>query len=470
MARSGEKKVRKGLRQTNKFPTGAVSNNPSRGGGILRDLLKGMLFIAFVLAIKLVVESTTVGKQLHSMSYNLLQLSLSAERMPVTIVDISDLEPQGFNLDGQVAKATPRDTLGKIIEAITEHQPKAIGVDVDFSPEDDDYVSPHDPDFFQFCLDIQRQRGVPIFLGIRRTMTQPAAKWLGEDKYQGLAANIFIPKDSKRMLSELVVEGTPPPGLSERDFKPSKSMSVALAEAYGQEAGESPHLLQRLRAAVIEGLHQVGFIEKTSDRQLGPRLRVKDFLVDFSPLETIEPLRTIDPVVLRDQSQRQRFQGKVVMIGDESQDKARDSFVVPARGQPYSGVFLHACATYTLIKAPLYEVTEQGRLSIDIIFLLAILVTVTLIRLYYKNRSSEEVAVHRLQGFFTVLVVIVALVIGVVLAPVTRVMWDDFFLALTGIMFHPSIERNTEKVWQHIRRHTSSFFHRLVFKNGKSSE
>src|SRR3989442_4773855 len=113
------------------LPTNARHN---RGREIWRDLLKGLLFIALVPALKLAVEWTTFGKHLELMSYNLLQLQLPSKRVPVTILDISDLEPQVFNIDGQTGKATPRESLRGMIAAIAEQEPKAIGVDIDFSP------------------------------------------------------------------------------------------------------------------------------------------------------------------------------------------------------------------------------------------------------------------------------------------------------------------------------------------------
>ncbi|MEN3336089.1 MAG: hypothetical protein V7641_5454 [Blastocatellia bacterium] len=445
-------------------------NDPRRRGrAIWRDLLKGLLFIALVLVIKLLVERTTLGKQLDLMSYNLLQLQLSSEHLPITVVDISDLEPQTFNIDGQTGKATPRAPLRAMIEAIADQQPRAIAIDMDFSPAENRYIHPRDPEFFQFCLDLQKQSGVQVFLGIRRSLTKSPAEWLGDATYQPLAANIIIPNDSKRMVSLIRIENQSNPGVSGEEAQPSRALSVALADAYGREADAAPGLMQRLRSVLIEGLHRIEFIEAMSEKRLRPGLTVEDFLIDFSPLESLKPLRTINPVVLRDQSQRQQFQGKVVLLGDGALNKATDTFVVPAREQPYPGVFLHACAAYTLIKAPLYEVTWKGRLGIDMLFSTVILFTVILIRLYYKNRTEAKVATHRLQGFLTLLVVLIAIIGGVVFVRATRVMWPDFFLALTGVIFHPAIERHLESLWKPVRKHAPAAFQRLLFEQNKEA-
>lgn len=453
-------------RQDSEFPGRESGEKRGRGGEILRDLLKGLLVIALVLAVKLAVERTALGKQLELACYNLLQLQLSTEPAPVTVVDTSDLKPEDYDIDGQVGTATPREPLRKMLAAITEHKPKAIGIDIDLSPDEYGYIHPNDPDFFEFCLDMRRQRGVPIFLGIYRTMGEPPAKWLGDAKYEELAASILIPNDTKRMLSEIKIESEQRPGGSAA--KSSKAMSVVLSDAYRRGLDDSPGWLQKVHGSVLEGLHRLGFIEKVSEKPLGSGLTVADFLVDYSNINSIDTVRTLDPVVLRDRSQRGRFEGKVVLLG--ASDSAKDLFPVPGHGNKlYPGVLLHASAVNTLIKAPLYEVTHKGRLYIDLLFALAILVPVILIRLYYRNRHSDEVAHHRLQGLLTIIVVLAAVVVGVMSVRFTRVMWDDFLLAIGAIVFHPSIERHLVNAWGWFRRNAPGAVARLVFTRKKEN-
>lgn len=416
-----------------------------RGREIWRDVLKGVLFFALVLAIKLSAEHTDFGKQLRVMSYNVLQTHLSSQPVPITVVDISDLPPKDYIVHGQTVTATPREPLKEMIQAIADQQPRAIGIDIDFSP-DENGILPSDPEFFQFCLDLSKQRGLSIFLGIKRTMTTPPAEWLGTAKYQDLAANILIPKDNKRMLNLLRVEAGHGP---EETSKPSRAISALLADAYGQEPGALA-LGQRLHKPITNWLVTARLIEKFSEKQLGSGLSAEDFLVDYSPLESIET-NTIKAADLGNPDQRERLQGRVVLIGDATLGKATDTFVVPARDQPYPGVFLHACGTYTLIKAPLYELTGMGHVVLDVLLSGAILAGIVLISLRYKDQEEREAAAHRWQGLFTLLIVLMAIIIGVVFVRITRIMWDDFFLALTLLILHPSIERHTENFWQRMR-------------------
>ncbi len=452
-------------------PAVAAGEPHGRNGEIFRDLLKGLLVIALVLALKLVVERTAFGKQLELACYELLQLRLSADRVPVTIVDISDLKPQPYDIAGQTGTATPREPLRKLLAAITEQNPRAVGLDIDFSPEDDVYIRPDDPDFFQFCLDMQRQRGVPIFLGIYRTMGEPPSKWLGDAKYEDLAANILIPRDKRRMLREIKVESEQGAAAGSEGSKPSKAISVALADAYKRGLGDAPGWAQRAHESVLESLEGVELIEQVSERQLGSGLTVADFLVDFSPIDSIETIRTLDPAVLRDRSQRGRFEGKVVLLGAASLDaEGDDQFSVPGHEQQYRGVLLHACAVYTLIRAPLFEVTHKGRLYIDLLFSLAIIGTITLIRFYYRGRTTDEVATHRLQGLLTILVVLVAILVGIICVRLTRVMWDDFLLALTALAFHPSIERRMGSSWAWFRKYVPVGFRRVIFTTKEGNQ
>jgi CHASE2 domain-containing sensor protein len=463
----GKKRVgdAEGPRRVVPLPAPATDVSRRRGKDILRDLFKGLFFIVLVLVVKVAVEHTAVGKHIHAASYEWLQRQLVADEVPVTVVDIGDLEPEEFNVNGLTGRATPREPLRKLIAAITEHQPAAIGIDIDFSPDESGYIHPSDPEFFQFCLDMRRQRGVPIFLGIRRKLGKPSAEWLGGDEYEELAANILIPRDGRRMLREVKVGGASGAGVPAQASRPSKALSAALADAYSHRAGDAARWFGPIREAVVGGLQRVGFVEGVSEKRLGPGLTVEEFLVDFSPLDSIEPIRTVNPVVLRDQSQRQRFHNKIVILGDASPDKATDTFNVPGHEQrTYSGALVHACAAYTLSKARLYEVTGKGRLGIDIIFLLSILLTITFIRLYYRKRTSVEVATHRLQGVFTVLVVVAAFLFGVVFVSATRVMWDDFFLALLALAYHPWIERHLGKMWRRLWTYLRRLFGGLLFQ------
>jgi CHASE2 domain-containing sensor protein len=444
--------------------TGPAARERYHRRQLWRDALKGILFIGLGLSISFLIEHTKFGKHLELMGYNFLQTQLSNQPAPLAIVDISDLARKDFIVNGEMVTATPRAALKEMIQAIADQQPKAIGIDVDFSPDENGYILPSDPEFFQFCLDLAKQKGVPIFLGIRRTIAKPSAEWLGEAKYQDLAANILVPRDSKRMLSLLKVEDNPAPNAAEEKARPSKTMSALLAEAAGRT--ESASAFSRFHASLMKRLAGTGLLEKFSERQLEPGLEVQDFLIDYGPLESIETIPATDAAPLRDPSQRARLQGRMVLIGDATLGKAVDTFVVPGRDQPYPGVFLHACAAYTLLKAPLYELTRKGHIAIDVLLSSLILVTIILASFRYADQESRERATQRLEGILTLVIVVAALVVGVVFVRVTRIMWDDFFLVLILLVFHPSIEGRVEKLWVKAKRrgHSPALGHETALR------
>jgi|ERR1700686_1015501 len=395
---------------------------------ILRDLLKGALFVVLVLAVKLGVEHTTPGKQIELLGYNTLQHQLSSQSVPVQVVDISELPASEITIDGVAYKATSRETLTKIIDAIAEQEPEAIGVDLDFSPDNNGYITPSDPDFFKYCLD----RGLPIFLGIQRTQILPPDAWLNSEQYEKLAASITIPRQDTKKMPSWIQSGT--------NFKPGRTMSAALARAFGESHCILGNLLQRM-----------GLAEQISRKEIGHGGSVGEFLVDYSPLNTLIESRTIAKSADAIRVQKQTLRNKIILIGDATPGSGRDAFVVSDRTESVPGVYVHACAAYTLAVAPLYELKWQGRVAIDALLSVSILLMITGIRLRFAA-GPYRVATDRLQGTFTTLIVFAAVVFGVLFVRLTCVMWSDFILALGAIVLHPSIARRMENLWMFIRR------------------
>jgi hypothetical protein len=91
---------------------------------VRRDVLKGILFILIILSIKLLIEGTTFGKHLELMDYGFLQTQLSPERVPVTIVNVSGLAQKDFVANGEIVRATPREPLKEMIQALAEQSRK----------------------------------------------------------------------------------------------------------------------------------------------------------------------------------------------------------------------------------------------------------------------------------------------------------------------------------------------------------
>jgi hypothetical protein len=290
-----------------------------------------------------------------------------------------------------------------------------------------------------------------VFLGIKRTIGNPAAEWLGDERNEELAASILVPRDTRRMVSLIEVEQESAPENGERRITTVSSMSRRLASVWGQQ----------IDPPVQSQLLKWGVLEKLSERHLDYGVSPADFLVDYGPLDSIEIIPATDARALSDGARRDKIFGQLVLIGDATLGKETDVFSVPGRQQQlYPGVFLHACGAYTLIKAPLYELTRLGHIVIDFLLAGMILGALVLIGLFYHDPKTRERATDRLRGFLTFLTVAAAIVIGVVFVRVTRIMWDDFFLALILLVFHPAIEARAEGLWAQVEKVFSRGRHR----------
>lgn len=194
-----------------------------------------------------------------------MQRQLSPNEPPIQIIDITDLKVVSYKWpNGEVVEATPRDKLEELIRAIAEQEPKAIGVAIDFSPDAKGYITPVDEDFFEFCMSQQ----VPVFLGVSRTANigLPPEVWLGSEKYESLAVSTVIPKKG--------IEKMPSVVQAHEDYEESRTMSSALADTYGQ-----------IHCKGAEVLQHWGLAEQFAEHKIKEG-KVKEFVVDYSPLQT----------------------------------------------------------------------------------------------------------------------------------------------------------------------------------------
>lgn len=446
MKRRGNKNTRRAARAKARPPSKHMSDR-SRAKVILFDGLTGALFIAVMVLLKLAVEHTAFGKQMELAGYNLIQLQLSHKEIPVTVVDISDWKTAANIANGH--EVTSRDELRKLIEALANQKPRAIGIDVDFGPEDNDYVTPFDPEFFEFCKKLREEQGVPVFLGIHRTQSLPPDLWLGSEDYKSLAAAIAMPDKGNRK-APLWIK---PEGSSEE----GPTMSLALAEAYRKAEGQSEQHSFSLPHWMVEPVSEASFSRGGT---------AAEFLIDFSPLEDLQApdhtLRLALPSAIS--SQAALLRDRVILIGEATLDKTSDTFIAPGREDITPRIFQYACGVYTLIKNPLYELTGWGRLFIDVLLSGMILIIVSSIRWYYKDRTPKQVAAHRLQKFLTFIVGLAAIIFGVLFVRAHHVMWDDFILVVVALLLHSSVEHYSEIMWKWAKRGTTPAYDKLIFE------
>jgi hypothetical protein len=403
------------------------------------DVRRSLILSTFIVAATVAVEHTNVGQKLERAGYDLLQTRLKTAAVPITIVDISRLRPRP-------GAATPRGTLREAIDAIADQAPRAIGVDIDFSPDEWGYLDARDPEFFRFCLDTRARKGVPVFLGVGRTVLKPPRLWLGDPQFRGLAAQILTPRDNAQMLLRI------------GDEPVNRSMGALLADAYLWGETEAPR-----SGGLASALERWGLAEKSFSRDLGG-FSIEEIHVDYGALDVIRRQVMIDlnPIVLRSPSERSRFEGNVVLLGD-TEGAATDHIHV--RGHDYPGVMFHASAAYTLLAGPLYTVTPAGRLAIDITCILAVLLVLGALHAIYRRQGeSRSLAEGRLHTVLTILLLLLPAIAGILLVRATRLLWSDFLLTGTALLIHPRLERHLANLGSILRTAGARLYRSVMFE------
>lgn len=401
---------------------------------IYLTFLKTFFLAGLLLIVNWIGEQTTLGNSIKLATYGLLQHRLAANfnksDLPIVVLDISGL-PQTSSTENK-SSYTSRQALRELIAAAAGSGARAVGIDIDFSPDQDGYISPDDPNFFQFCLQIKEITGVPIYLGINRSQSMPASAWLGEERYKELAATTMEPRDSRRMLRWFQTVNN-----RQRSF----SISASLAGAFNDS-------MNKPSAGLVWAIR--------SERDLKERyFSAKEFWVDYGPLDVFEQhiIPTTNSAVIRGQSRQ--LQGRVVLFGDIVSGKARDISVVPGRRDPVPGALVHACATYTLLNKPLYSLTFLGRMTVDFFISFVLIGGMLIIQMTFRRKGQWAALINNFQVLFIVVIAGMVILVGWGLVDKTRLLWDDCFLVAVVLLAYKPIERGarylrhvTPKIWQ----------------------
>jgi len=402
---------------------------------VISYLLVGILGSLLLVFLKLEFEESDMGRRGEVLAYDILQWQLpsfSPKELPVVVVDIS-AKPVG-------EEATPRDFIRRLVEAIAKNKkgkPIAIAVDIDFSPSEDGWITPADPVFFDSCLKIRGDTGVPVFLGMYRTKAEPPDTWLGLPKYADLAAMIAIHKDDQRRVPIWIH--------ANRSSERLRALSLALAEKYPKPLPKPSKLL----IPFIKGNDNAD-AQYFADPQSG--FAYSDLPVNYSKFEQIyhERLATISPNSVDEFSDR--FVNKLVIIGDPKSPD--DQVPIPGTNEVIGGVFVHASATYTLVEQPLYEFRKWVRFALD--FLISILVVIGVGHSRFLHPDRPDVWRER-QTKSIVMAMLLVVIAGIAFFRITHVLWLDFTLVLFALLLHPAVEssihalcRRVARVWHRV--------------------
>ena len=410
---------------------------PEKKREIGRDFLLGLVCTVVLIALKIWVGQSAFGQQVNLAAYTLIQRHLASTAPAletIRVVNLGDLSPQANPADRSGQAVTPRVRLRRLITDVVSQRPAAIGMDVDFSPDEKGYADPADPFFFGFC----RRQGVPIFLGVKRSLPLPSRDWLGAEEYNGLAASLAgPPHDPRYYFASTTAAGAdrPLPTLAARLF-PYAAPPTRLpwprwmAEQTGEDRpvdDTTPQGRALLAEKFSVDYSQLGRLmaagENTPSGGVARHVGLSAYYTSAST--------PCDP--------RDVLCDKVVLIGDAQAKDGTDLF--PLFGRMVPGVYIHACATYTLSRLPLYDLTPRGQVALDLLFSVPLLVGLACLRTYAARKWERPLAVERLQGVSVLLMVALVLVVGVGLVQRTRLLWDDFLLVVFALLLHPIAHR-----------------------------
>ncbi len=384
--------------------------------------LVGCVIVALLVVGKILVEDSGLGRQFDQFAYNLIQWRMPGPSMsdetPVVVVDITDLPPDYRIIAGRMVPVTSRTNLLSLLDAIVAEQPKGIGIDVDFSPQDGAFIDAmNDPAFFQACLSLRRNSGRPVSLGIFRTRKQEKETWLLKPEFSDLAATIRVPVQNRRMplWDQAVATQARCPGLG--------------AALVSDAAQRLPKPVRWLSWAM----------ETVAEHDVTPELRTAEFFINYAPMRLLEKerIQAGDAAAIR--ALRHRIAGRYVLLGYATPGDAKDTFNLAGQIDPVPGVYLHACAICTLLQGrPFYELKAAGRVALDVLFGVLVLGSVTLISRYYSLRESSKGKVQRVITWAAIWLIIL---VGIALVRVVHLIWLDFLLVCIALLVHAPAEK-----------------------------
>jgi CHASE2 domain-containing sensor protein len=402
----------------------------------------------------------------YAWSQTLLADLAGDDPLPVMVVDISNLDS-----NQRPGRPSPREQLRSLIETIAkEGPPVAIGIDVDFSPDESGWTERGGPQFFDY-LSARRTGGLPIYAGADRTRYLKSENWLGDASYKALAVMLAVHADDNRKMPLWIGTGIPaevclaqvatlvgetPPEAASGQADCLRSMSAALALDYQKRQND---VYQKHRDHGPRWLKSFAPLF-TIDKKIASGF----FMVDYGAVQR-----------LRDQTRQAVVSGKqvlltakptspallngIVILGNTQWETTLDKYPIPPLQKEVPGVFFHASGVYTLINinGPLREITTWGRNLLDV---LAVVICVVLQKLFLRllqkepaGESENALRQDRVRWTVTWFVIVIFLAFAsCLLLFFIRILWTDWPWVAVTLLLHGWVDRQLERHGRDIGR------------------
>jgi len=405
----------------------------SRGSRWLAYMASAVLVAALLIAAKLSIEASPMGPKIESRTQELLSAAFRnfrPEGLNVTLLDISHLALGGEDPSSERIIPTSRKHLLEILKALAPLRPRAVGIDIDFSPANNWWVDDGDPEFFKQCLEFS-SNSAPLVLGVFRGMQGDRQGWLGAPEFAPLAGGIWLPSGGL----ERAPIWTKAPQAEDR----LPSFAAALASAVRPNADLSEDKTGWLRR----------FRQRHSSEWDG--LQIGEVLTDYSI--AAQASHQVIKISSADQLYRYRssIRGKVVILGALERALAVDKFAVPGQSEEVPGVVVHAAVLHSLVNEPIYELSHGARIVLDLLFSIAFLSAVPLLT-WRSRRSPTAPALISAERRARAWLVLAVLVSGSLLVFFARILWLDFILVALCLIVHPMASAALHRFLHRARR------------------
>jgi hypothetical protein len=281
---------------------------------------------------------------------------------------------------------TDRTRLSELVDTLRRMDAAAIGLDIDFSPEDSgNFVTPQDPRLFEKW----KQYG-NVRVGVFRREGDLPRRWLGRGDFQELAASLLRPMHEP----SLAVQYTARAGTAE--LHPSDvllAMPAALYEIVNP--GSRAKLLEnpRLSRAVVDD-----------------RLAFGHFPVDFSFVDRLEVLK----------------------YGDKN---SLDQYAT------LIGVLLHASAFATLNRGILQQPDPIQNATYNALMALGAFMVVGAVRIWrLKRLPPSALDPHATETLAFTVAAVTLILTGIVVVGFGRVFWPDVLWLALGLFMFPHLK------------------------------